>query len=232
MTSPIECGNCPGAAHDFLTCLQREQRSRLTSAALPHAYQAHESIFHAGTPALTLYCVRSGTVKLFRRLDHGDEVVVGIRGPGAVLGLRGVLAGIAYGTTAMTLEPAEVCAIPADVFLELVRENSIMGYRLLARVTMESRLLEERLIEHTHDRVGKRTARFLLQQTRRQAACPTPRPTRIAMRREEMAQLIGTTPETLSRTLHAFAADGILDVQRRDIRVLDLAALLRLAERT
>ena len=230
MPAPIECRTCPGAAHDLFSCLLREQRTRLSNAVVPHAYRPQESIFHAGTPALALYCVRSGALKLFRRLSHGEEVVVGVRGPGDMVGLRGVLAGIPYATTATTLDPTVVCAIPGEFFVGLVRTNPMMGYRLLKRLTRECRLLEEHLIERTHDRVGKRTARFLLQQVQVPfAAASTSTRGCISMSREEMAQLIGTTPETLSRTLHAFATDGILDVSRKEIRVLDRTALLQLA---
>jgi CRP-like cAMP-binding protein len=48
--------------------------------------------------------------------------------------------------------------------------------------------------------------------------------------REELAQLIGTTPETLSRTLHGLADEGVLALDRKTIRVLDLPSLLKRAE--
>ena len=231
MPGPAECRACPGAAHDLFSCLLREQRSRLANCAVPHLYRPHETLFHAGTPALALYCVRSGTLKLFRRLNHGEEVVVGVRGAGDLLGLRGVLAGICHATTAMTLDPAVVCAIPGEAFLGLVRESPMMGYRLLKRLANDSRLLEEQLVERTHNRVGKRTAQFLLRQVQMRAVRASGGARiGVSMRREQMAQLIGTTPETLSRTLHGFAADGILEVDRKRIRVRDVPALIKLAE--
>jgi CRP/FNR family transcriptional regulator len=188
-------------------------------------YRAHETLFHEATPALAIHCVRSGAIKLFRRLRGGDEVVVGTRGPGDLVGVRGVLAGLPYASTAMTMGPAIACAIPGEAFLGLVRENPLLGYRILSRLARESRLVEEQLVERTHSNVGKRTARFLVQRL----FPPAPRGATagIAMSREEMAQIIGTTPETLSRTLHAFAEEGILALDRREIRVLDLEGLRR-----
>lgn len=231
MSTSVDCRSCTGAAHDLFSCLLDEQRAKLSKAAVPHAYGPHESIFHSGTPSLALYCVRSGSVKLFRRVNNGDEFVVGIRGPGDLLGLRGVLAGTPYAATAMTLEPAVICAIPGESFLSLLRENPLMGFRLLQRLAHNFRLLEDQLVERTYDRVGKRTARFLIQQIQKpEEGTSEPGTIAISASREEMAQLIGTTPETLSRTLHGFASDGILEVDRREIRVLDLTALLRLAE--
>jgi CRP/FNR family transcriptional regulator len=198
---------------------------------IPHTYLPHENVFHEGTPALALYCVRSGALKLFRRLEHGEEVVVGVRGPGDLLGLRGVLAGIPHATTATTLDRAIVCAIPGESFLELVRGNPMLGYRLLVRLARESRLTEEELVERNHCHVAKRTARFLAHQCRGEAlVISTSDRGGLAMTREEMARLIGTTPETLSRTLHGLADQGILRLDRKEIQVRNLPALLKLAE--
>lgn len=232
MPATIQCRICTGAARDLFQSLLPEQRTRLESSALPHAYRAHESLFHEGTPALAVYCVRSGTIKLFRRMRDGEEVVVGIRGPGDLAGLRGVLAGIPYGSTATTMEPAVVCAIPGGVFVDLVRENGMLAYRLLARLARESRLMEEQLVERTHTRVAKRVARFLAQQFQRGASpAATSGPGHgISTSREELAQLVGTTPETLSRTLHGLADEGVLALERKTIHVLDLPSLLKRAE--
>ena len=229
MRESMQCSACPGAAEGLLTCLLPEQRSRLSSAAVPHTYRAHETLFHEGTPALAVHCVRSGTIKLFRRLVQGEEVVVGTRGPGDLVGLRGVLAGMPYANTAMTLGTAVVCAIPGETFVDLVRGNPTLGFRILTRLARQSRLLEEQLVERNHSRVAKRTARFLARHLR-EAAPKAGAPAVIPMSREEMAQFIGTTPETLSRTLHALTDDGILAMDRREIHILDLPALLERAE--
>jgi len=229
MPVSLQCQVCTGAARELFSSLLPEQRARFARAAVPHAYRAHETIFHEGTPALAVYCLRSGTIKLFRRLKHGEEVVVGTRGAGDLAGLRGVLAGMPYASTAMTLEPAIVCAIPGEIFVGLVRENPMLGYRILVRLARESRLLEGQLVERNHDRVAKRTARFLARHLPEDApstsACAG-----ISTSREEMAQLIGTSPETLSRVLHGLADEGILELDRKEIRVLDLEALLRRAD--
>jgi len=212
-----------------MNCLLPEQRSRLHHAAVPHTYRAHETLYHEGTPALAVHCVRSGTIKLFRRLMHGEEVVVGTRGAGDLVGLRGVLAGIPYANTAMTLGPAAVCAIPGETFVELVRGNPTLGFRILTQLACHSRLLEEQLVERNHSTVAKRTARFLARH-HHEAASRAGAPAVISMGREEMAQFIGTTPETLSRMLHALVNEGILAMDRREIHILDLPALQKRAE--
>lgn len=232
MAAHAGCMGCTSPTRELFACLLPEQRARLASSAVPHAYRAHESLFHEGTPALALHCVHAGAVKLFRRLYSGEEVVVGVRGAGDLVGLRGVLAGIPYATTAMTLGPATVCAIPGATLLALLRENAALAVRLLGRLALESRQAEDELVERAHCGVGQRTARFLVRwlAPADAAACAPRGEAAPALGREEMARLIGTTPESLSRTLHAFAREGLLALEARRIRVLDPVALRRRAE--
>lgn len=230
MITSADCRSCACGVEVF-RCLLASQWTRLRAMALPHVYDAGAVVFHEGTPALAVYCIRSGSLRLFRRMNLGDEVVVGMREPGDLVGLRAVVSRLPYWSTAMTIERATVCAIPAERFLELAGENASLALLLLKRMALESRLVEDQLVGRNHHRVGKRTARFLVQLAQGHARFVSPRPGReITMNREEMARLIGTTPETLSRTLHGFGERGILDLDRKLIRIRDLDALVRLAD--
>ena len=231
MSTSAQCRSCTGAAASLFRRLLPDQWARLRSSAVSHVYEAGDVVFHEGTPALAVYCVRSGALKLFRRVNHCDEVVVGMRGPGDLVGLRAVLAGLPYWTSATALERVVICAIPAQSFLELVGDNIAMAFQLLRRLACESRLVENQLVERQHNRVDKRTARFLAQVAQGLTPVGFTRPGHeISMHREEMARLIGTTPETLSRTLHGLSDRGILQLDRKHIKVRNLEALLKLAE--
>jgi CRP-like cAMP-binding protein len=234
MTTPVDCRSCMGAAADLFRRLTADKATRFRATAIPHVYERGDVIFHEGTPALAVYCVRSGAIKLFRRLRHGDEVVIGVRGMGDLVGLRAVLAGLPHWVTATTLERAAVCTIPAQSFMDMVAENMSAALQLLRRLATESRLVESQLVERNHDRVSKRTARFLMQMAQGLAPGASGQPGQpghdISMHREEMACLIGTTPETLSRTLHGLSERGILQMDRRRVRVKNLEALRKLAD--
>lgn len=229
MAARFTCAGCNGRG--VFATLPPAQRSRLAGSALPCSYRSRQTIFHEGTPSLAVHCIRSGTVKLSRGTAGGDEILVGIRSPGDVIGHRAVLADIPYGITAETLEPSVVCTIPRETFIELVLHDADLALRILRHLAREVCLVEEQLVERTRLRVHQRAARLLLRLARGHgpAAWIGPR-LEITMNREQMALLVGTTPETLSRTLHALVERGILDLDRRAIRVRDEAALARLAE--
>ena len=137
-----------------------------------------------------------------------------------------------YGLTAVTLEPSRICAIPKDAFLDLVGHSPPLALELLRRLAVRSRLNEEQLVDRARLPVAARIARLLLGVHRHGgAARKGSSPEASAISREELALLIGTTRETLSRTLHEFAGKGLLELSASAIRVLDPDGLRRIADR-
>ena len=169
-------------------------------------------------------------MKLWRAGSNGDEHVIRTRGKGDLVGARAVLAGGNYPVTAEPLETFIACTIPGETFTGLVRENQELAHQLLKKLAVETIETEGLILSRTVDHVRQRTARLLLKQVgTRLRIAPGPVSIRLPWRRETMADLVGTTPETLSRTLHAFAAEGLIEVQRQDVRILDLRGLERAA---
>jgi CRP/FNR family transcriptional regulator len=232
MTSKLGCRKCPAATGSAFSCLTPAQLSRLAKVAVPHAYLRGQTIFYEGTPPLAAFCVQCGLVKLTRPFNHGGVAVVGVRSAGDLFGYRSVLAELPYGISAETVEPSVICTIPREALLALIEESRALAFNLLQRMAREFRFAEEQLVERSSERVATRTARFLV----RLAEPSDPRgrakeSLRIPTRRGDMALLIGTTPETLSRTLHGFALRGLVTLNRTEIRVRNLAGLQMLADR-
>jgi len=88
------------------------------------------------------------------------------------------------------------------------------------------------MVSRTEDPVRVRTAQLLLWLSAQlHDGASEPVHITVPLRRAEMAQMIGTTPETLSRTLHQFALRGFLELSRVDITILDLIGLRKIARR-
>ena len=165
-------------------------------------------------------------MKLWRTGKNGDEHVIRTRGRGDLVGARAVLAGGNYPVTAEPLEAFVACTIPGEVFPSCVRENQELAHRLLRKLAVETIETEVLILSRTMDHVRQRTARLLLKQVgTRLRITPGPLTIRLPWHRETMANLAGTTPETLSRTLHTFVAEGIVEVRHQDVRILDMRAL-------
>lgn len=229
MSGPL-CDKCSIQAGGVFRCLGARHMALLIGERTAHQYEAGERIYFEGNPALAVYCIQRGKVKLSRLLPGGDEHVIGLRGAGDLIGYRCLLTSRTYCVTAEAYEPTVACAIPREVFRELLRDSNELAHALLLRLAMDSVASEDLLMSRALELVRTRLARFLVSRIppgSREAARDIVIP--LGLRREEIAHLIDTTPATLSRTLQALTRKGVIEPRRADIRVLNVAALERIA---
>jgi CRP/FNR family transcriptional regulator len=220
---------CP--AKEIFSCLSPSQEALLSKDRLARRYEKGSVVVHNDTPALGVLSVHSGQLKLTRLTRRGQEVVVGLRGPGDLLGVREVLSAAPYQVTVETLEPSVVCAIPRDSFLAVVRDSPELAMRLLGRLAHDCMLAEEQLVTRAELNVRARIARLLVALTdERRGAQRLSGCRQLSMAREEMAVLVGTTRETLSRTLGQFSRRGCVQLANGKVSILDPDTLQRLAE--
>jgi CRP/FNR family transcriptional regulator len=209
--------------------LKPDQDAELSRERLARHFGAGQVLVHHDTPALAVLSIHSGRVKLTRTTYAGHEVLVGLRGPGQLLGVREVLCKTPYQLSAETMEPSIVCSVPRESFLEAVRGCSDLAMRLLAELAQDYLLTEEQLVTRSHASVAERTARLLLTWTHHgilttgsgDESC-------ISMSRDEMALLVGTTRETLSRTLASLSSRGAIRLESGGIRILKRSLLQNL----
>lgn len=230
-TDTPHCTSCPARAKGVFALLTGANLLKFDRRKFAHRYDRGQVIFYEGNPPLALYCIQSGVVKLYKSGVSDDRVAIRLLGPGEVLGYRAILAGELYAATAEAVEKTVVCAIAREAFEELLHDDADTAFRFIAKLAKELRVSEDELVSRTRMTARQRTARFLVWvldtlQTGSRGK------TRIALPllREEIAQMIGATPETLSRVLREFAADRILRVDRKTIAVLNRRALRKAAE--
>jgi CRP-like cAMP-binding protein len=198
-----------------------------------HSFARGQAIFYAGVPAQALYVVRSGRVRVFRTWEDGEELTIRLLGPGEILGYRPLFANESYRAGAEAVVESSVCIIPAAAVRELVTTVPGLATMFLEMMANELRISEDLMMDLLHLPVRQRVARLLLGSSGHQKH--SREPGKLAskdLKRKEMAAMIGTTPETFSRVLHAFAAAGILILSRDSIRIRDEALLRRIAGET
>lgn len=184
-----------------------------------------ESLYRAGDEFSLLYAVRSGFFKTVQMLDDGRDQVTGFHMGGEILGMDGIGPEI-HGCNAVALEDSEVCVIPYSrlenlgrdmhflqrqfhkvMSREIVREHGVM--LLLGTMSAEERL-----------------AAFLLNLSQRFTARGySASEFNLRMTREEIGSYLGLKLETVSRTFSKFQEDGLINVQQKRIRILDVAGL-------
>ena len=211
--------------HHFLDEAQRA--GTLASLSLdrkPHLIRKKQDIYLEGDEATRLYFVKSGRVKTVKTTDGGKERVVGLHGPGEFFGYLPLLQHTPHGDSAIAVDESELFYIPKDDFTELLLRNPEVGQQLVRLLAGQVSEQAELLLSLAYNSMRRRVANMLVQlheQAGGQADAT------IQLNRDDMAALVGTAPESLSRTLNEFKQDGLIALTPHAIRVLEPGKLRR-----
>jgi CRP/FNR family transcriptional regulator len=219
------------APHRGLLCPRRaEAGERLSRDRVMHPFRRGQTLFLAGEPAHSVHVIRSGRVRVYTRWHDGDEQVLRLLGPGEILGYRPVLAGELYNATAEAVVDSMVCILPAGQVRQLLRDDPDLAMRMLERLARDLRISEDLMMELVHRPVGQRVARLLISLIVEGASAGSGLAISAReMSRRDMAHMVGTTPETISRVLRRLSQRNVLTVTRASVRVRDLDLLHRAA---
>ena len=192
--------------------------------------KAGQVIYREGDRFQFIYAVRSGTFKTSLTLSDGREQVSGFYMAGELMGLDGLAQGV-HASSATALEDTEVCSIPYVHLSELSAANSGMQHvvsRLMSREIVREHSLMLLLGSMNAE---ERLSAFLLNLSQRlKARGYSATEFHLRMSRAEIGSYLGMTLETVSRTFSAFQHQHLLEVDKRHIRITDMAALSRALE--
>ena len=186
-----------------------------------------EHLYRAGDGFASIYAVRSGFFKTVQTLENGREQVTGFQMAGEIMGMDGI-GPDAHVLNAIALEDSEVCVIPysrLETMGEEIHEVRRQFHKVMSReIVREHGVM---LLLGTM-RAEERLATFLLNLSQRFAARGySPSEFNLRMTREEIGSHLGLKLETVSRAFSRFQEDGLISVQLKDIRILDVEGLRR-----
>jgi len=158
-----------------------------------------------GEPAGYFFNITAGAVKVFKLLPNGRRGVVGFLFEGDFLGL----AGERYAFSAEALTPVRLCRFPRRRFCDLLDRLPAMERELLGRASDELKAAQDQMLLLGRKSAKERVASFLLNLSSRNERLGLPgNPVRLPMTRTDIADYLGLTTETVSRTLTSFRNEG------------------------
>lgn len=201
-------------------------------AISPRVMHRGDHIFRTNEEFHNVYTVRSGAIKTYVILQSGEEQVIGFHTPGDVVGLDAIDSG-RYTCNAMVLDTSCICPLPFEQLCRAGTKSPTMQNRLM-------RSLSRRIVDHEglllilgQKTADQRMAAFLLHISRQQQRLGLSGvDIHLPMSRADIASYLALAVETVSRVLTRLQENGVLDVQRNQIHVLDLDKLANLAEET
>ena len=187
-----------------------------------------DSLFKAGDPFHALYAIRSGFLKTMVLNADGREQVTGFQMGGELLGLDGIGSG-RYNGTAVALEDSEVCVLPFALIEELGREIPAIQRNLHSVLSREIARDHGVMMLLGSMSAEERLGAFLLNLSRRFTARGySASEFHLRMTREEIGSYLGLKLETVSRLFSRFQAEGLIEVQQKHVRILDIPGLEKL----
>ena len=217
---------CPALGKSIFRRMEAEHYERVCAARTVQLFAPGAVICNEGSAPFAVYCIQAGTVKMTRTGERGDLQILRLRGPSDVFGLRPILAGDTFTVDAVALVECTVCLVPRHLVLDLLDESRIFARAVMEYVAREMKVTEDVLMALTRRPVRRRVADILLLLHGHTIDGDDWEPFPLThLKRKEIAQLVSTTPETLSRVLSEFAELGFILLTRKDLKILKPEAL-------
>lgn len=207
--------------------LSADQLNEVKQIAVDKFYDRGKTVFWDGDDCNGFYIVAAGKVKIYKVSFDGKEQILHIYGPGNPFGEVPVFSGQKYPASAQTIVKSHLLFFPKDAFIDLITQNPSVALNMLAVLSMRLRQFTVQVENLSLKEVPGRLASYLLYLAQEQDKSDT---VTLNISKGQLASLLGTIPETLSRIFAKMSTQNLIQVSGRDIKLIDLTGLEELAE--
>jgi len=202
--------------------LSTAELERVAQVGIPRSFPRETRVFYEGDAGDACYIVREGSCWVTREHPDGRAITLATLGPGAIFGELAMLDGERRSASVEAAENTELVALPASDMRKLIREHPVMAEKLIVALTRRLREANERISRQSFQTVPSRVAGVLNQLLAEGAVTPLVRDgVTIRLRQADLAQLAGTSRESVSRFLATLERAGVVRVGRGLVTVLE-----------
>jgi CRP/FNR family transcriptional regulator len=194
------------------------QLEKINAIAVSKRYQKGDAIFFEGEPGIGFFMVTRGKIKIFKTSFDGREQILHIFGPGEPFGEVPVFHGNPFPANAVALSDCETLFFPRSEFVDLITAHPSLALNMLAVLALRLRRFATQVENLSLKEVPGRLASYLQylmdeQQSQVQVVLDIPK--------GQLASLLGTSSETLSRIFSKMSEEGLIRVEGKTIHILD-----------
>lgn len=207
--------------------LSPEQRHALARIAVRKSYGRGEAIFSEGDEARGFFVILSGGVRIYKLSPDGKEQILHIFEDGDPFGEVAVFSGTSFPAYADAVRESSLLFFPRDAFINLIRQDPDLSLAMLAILSKRLRIFSGIIEALSLKEVPGRLAAHLLSLSERNGGSDA---VELSMSKGQLASLLGTIPETLSRIFSRMQKNGLLRSEGASVTILDRAGLRGIAE--
>jgi CRP-like cAMP-binding protein len=208
--------------------LPHEDQSFINSYKSSTFTKRGQVIFHEGRIPQGLYCLNEGKVKIYMIGNDGKEQVVRIVTPRGFFGLRALISGRTYLSSAVTLEDSVICMIPKPVFFETIQKYPEVSHCLMIFLSSLLAEAENKMLSLAQKPVRERLAETLIKL--HEVFNGNGGNNHISLSRADLANIIGTANESVIRLLSEFKDESLISIEGRRISILDFDKLRKIGK--
>ena len=228
LNNKLDCTSCQTLGLSVFCTLKKDELESLNTYKSSFLVKKGQMIFYEANEPPGMYCVHHGKVKVFKTTEEGNIQIVRLAKDGDIIGYRSLLAGEQYRSAAEAIEDSQICLIPKHYIFELLHKNIHLSLKLMENFARELRTAEKKNVDLLHKTSKERLAESLLL-LKDTFGLTDKGFIDIVLNREDIANITGMATETVVRCLREWNEDGILELDKKFIKINDTKQLLEIA---
>ncbi|HRE42158.1 MAG TPA: Crp/Fnr family transcriptional regulator [Ignavibacteria bacterium] len=226
----IDCIDCSARENSLLGLCVDDELTSLSANKQCSIFKKGQVLFYEGNIANGLYCLNKGRVKIYKTGKDGKEQIIGFGLSGDFLGYRALIAEQPHSTSVAALEDTIACLIPKDEFYKVIEKNPEVSKQLMKSLCLELGLAVEKIQSLSQKSVRERVAETLIQLYDTFNNLRNPEQIiDITLPREDIANIAGTSTESLIRSLSEMKNERLIELEGKKIKIIDFTKLERIA---
>lgn len=202
--------------------LTDEQKLSVQKDCFSVSYRDGDVIFRQDSPVSYIMYVQSGLVKIHKEIKAGKELIFSLEGSGSLIGQMTVYGGEIHQYSCSAIGQVDIVMVRIAVFLELIRQNGDFASYILKESNRQSLIVITKLMSHSQKQLPGRVADMLLYFSEE---LYNSHKFRLPLSRRELADFVGTTKESMIRTLAEFRHDRIIELDDKQVEILSYEAI-------
>ena len=215
---------------EIWSILDGEEKRRVTDAFVIHHFKKNQIIYAENEEPEYLWCLLKGKVKIYKDGIGGRAQILRLIRPVQYFGYRAYFAGEPYVSSTRAIEPSTLGAIPMSLVEDMINKNNRLAMFFIHELSRNLGGADTKIVNLTQKHIRGRLAEALIVLKDNYGYEDDNSTLRIYMAREDLANLSNMTTANAIRTLSGFAAEKIITVDGRRIKIINEAALRKISK--